>query len=496
MSLATVRSCAITGAESKEVIIEVHLSRGLPAFSMVGLAETAVKESKDRVRAAILNSGFEFPRQRITVNLAPADLPKEGGGFDLAIALGLLAASGQLPVESLEPYMILGELALSGECRPVSGALIAAIGLIKKEYSLLIPVGNRYEVSLVKDCESYICSDLLKVAEVLIQRQEFELVEHAHMGRISETYPDLDEVVGQSLAKLALEVAAAGFHSLLFSGTPGAGKSMLTTRLPGIMPSLTETEALEIAANNSISSQGFNPEKWKCRPFRAPHHSASRVAMIGGGARPKPGEISLAHHGVLFLDELPEFDRHVLEALREPMESGYIDISRAAYRTRFKSLFLLAAACNPCPCGYYGDLNRCKCSLSQVKRYQSRISGPLMDRIDLKIQIAAVPIADIVAKSKNLESSKTVKQRVSDAVEIQFSRQNCFNSHLKEHQIGYICKLDNQATQVLTHAIEKFGISMRGVNRLIKVARTIADLKFADNISKSDIATAVTLRMM
>ncbi len=410
MSLAVTYSRAEVGTSAPEVVVEVHLSKGLPSFSIVGLPEAAVKESRDRVRGAIINCGFDFPRQRITVNLAPADLPKEGGRFDLPIAIGILAASNQIPKTSLKQKVFLGELALSGELRRIKGSLIASISLRNTPFSLVLPAQNVEEASMIRDNRVQGVSCLTQLCAVLNGLEAFPELDIS-TPKTNQVFPDVADISGQLFAKKALELAAAGAHSMLMMGPPGTGKTLLASRLPGLLPEMTEDEALETAAIYCITHQGFNPSTWLTRPFRAPHHSASGAALVGGGSNPKPGEISLAHNGILFLDELAEFDARTLELLREPMESGVIHISRATNQISYNSRFLFIGASNPCRCGYYGDVfGRCQCTLDQIQRYRSKISGPLLDRIDLHITVPRIPYDQLCVKDKNAETSEQIKK--------------------------------------------------------------------------------------
>src|SRR5690606_29733867 len=430
MSLAIVHSRAQVGVEAPAVTVEAHLANGLPSLTLVGLPETAVKESKDRVRSAILNSAFEFPSKRITLNLAPADLPKDGGRFDLAIALGILAASGQVPADSLDKYECLGELALSGAVRPVQGVLPAALAAREAGRTLLVPLANAEEASLASGLRVIAAEHLLQVAAHLNGSAPLEPYAARGLLRQSLPYPDLAEVQGQLAAKRALLVAAAGSHNLLLSGPPGTGKTLLASRLPGLLPPLEESEALQVAAIHSVASH--TPlQHWPQRPFRTPHHSASGPALVGGGSRPQPGEITLAHQGVLFLDELPEFDRKVLEVLREPLESGHIVIARARDKVRFPARFQLVAAMNPCPCGYLGDPGgRCRCTPEQIQRYRAKLSGPLLDRIDLHLTVARESTSLLGGADASGESSAAVAARVARARQRQLDRQGCANAFL------------------------------------------------------------------
>ncbi len=497
MALAVVHSRAQVGIDAPPVTVEVHLANGLPSLSIVGLPETAVKESKDRVRAALLNARFEFPARRITVNLAPADLPKEGGRFDLPIALGILGASGQIPTSALDGYEFLGELALTGELRTVRGALTAALAARASARTLVVPIANGAEAALVEGASILGAGHLLEITAHLAGEPQLVPLPSQRFPEPTVESPDLNEIRGQHRAKRALEIAAAGGHSILFIGPPGAGKTMLATRLPGLLPPLTEAEALEVAAIQS-AYRGFSVERWRQRPFRAPHHTASGVALVGGGSQPRPGEISLAHHGVLFLDELPEFDRDVLEVLREPLESGAITISRAARQAEFPARFQLIAAMNPCPCGFLGDsTGRCRCTEERVRSYRARISGPLLDRIDLHVEVPAVPRDVLLARTPpDAEGSAAVRARVQRARERQVARRGVTNHVLTNKQIEELCRLDADSARLLEQAIERLRLSARAYHRILKVALTIADLAASDTVTSTHIAEAIQYRLL
>lgn len=496
MNLATVFSRAQTGMDAPLVSVEVHLSNGLPGLSIVGLPEAAVKESKDRVRAALLNSGYDFPTRRITINLAPADLPKEGGRFDLPIALGVLAASNQIPQEHLQDYEFVGELSLSGQLRNVHGVLPAAIAAGKLSRTIVVPLDNGGEALLAKKTTVLATTSLLEICGHLADQERLTpYTERIAIHHKLETL-DLSDVRGQHRAKRALEVAAAGGHNMLMVGSPGSGKTMLASRLAGILPTLEEEEAVETASIYSISHAGFDHHQWGIRPFRAPHHTASGVALVGGGSYPMPGEISLAHHGVLFLDELTEFDRHVLEVLREPLETGHIAISRAARQVQFPARFQLIAAMNPCPkgCDIAVD-GSCACTPEQIRRYRMRISAPLLDRIDIHIDVPRVPKEQLRQKtSADTESSKDIQQRVVATREVQLSRQHKANAFMSNKEIEKFCVLNDESENLMDSAYEQLGLSARGYHRTLKLARTIADLEHEDRIQTKHLSEAISYR--
>jgi len=492
VSFAIVHSRSKQGILAPAVTVEIHLSNGLPSLSIVGMPETAVKESKDRVRSALLNSHFEFPARRITINLAPADVPKEGSRYDLAIALGILAASGQLPRDKLPNYEFIGELALDGSMRPVDGLLPTAIACGRAGRSLIVPINNGPEAALARSTEIYAADHLLDVCAHLRGAVALEAVRVSALGEHRIDYPDLADVVGQYQARRALEVAAAGGHNLLLCGPPGTGKTLLANRLPGILPPLLEDEALEVASIYSVAGQGLRQDFHE-PPFRAPHHTSSAAALVGGGSVPRPGEISLAHRGVLFLDELPEFPRKVLEVLREPLESGEINLSRAHAQTRYPARFQLVAAMNPCPCGYLGS-ERCRCTPDQVRRYRQRISGPLLDRIDIQLQVLPVPRRDLINPQQAGEPSGPVRQRVIAARRGQRARQGCLNAQLQATQLKLYCELGENEQRLMEAAAERLNLSARGYHRVLKVARTIADLAGHPQLTPAHLNEALGYR--
>lgn len=497
MPLAVVYSRACVGIDAPLVTVEVHLANGLPSMSIVGLPETAVRESKDRVRGALLNSGFEFPPRRITINLAPADLPKDGGRFDLPIALGILAASGQLQSENLSRYEFVGELALTGAVRGVRGVLPMALQTRRNGRTLICPRDNAAEAGHGGADAGFSTDHLLELAAHLRDGQPLAPLPAPHTDSGTADLPDLADVLGQEHAKRALEIAAAGEHSLLMLGPPGTGKSMLAARLPGILPPMTAQEALEVAAIRSISDTNADMAQWRRRPFRAPHHTASGVALVGGGSQPRPGEISLAHNGVLFLDELPEFDRRVLEVLREPLESGRVVISRAARQAEFPARFQLIAAMNPCPCGYLGDpAGQCRCTSEQIGRYRQRLSGPLLDRIDMQLEVPRLPRAALRATDAGAECSAATRTRVMAARSRQLARAGQSNARLDAPGIARYCRLTPEADRILDLAMERLGLSARAYHRVLKVARTIADLDAQTVIGEHALQEALSYRRL
>ena len=494
VSLAILKSRAQLGVTAPPVTIEVFLSGGLPRFSVVGLPEAAVRESKDRVRGAISSCDFDFPQSRITVNLGPADMRKTGGRFDLPIALGILAAKKQLPTNRFEVFEFYGELALNGDIRAVPGVLPVAIKAAAVGHPIVVPKDNGAEASLVPG-EVYVANTLLEVVAFLRGTRDLESVEPANEPAPVIQGPDLADVKGQGLAKRALEVAAAGRHNILFSGPPGTGKSMLAQRLPGILPPMSDAEAIETAAVDSVLGRKLDLTRWRQRPFRSPHHTASAVALVGGGSDPRPGEISRAHNGVLFLDELPEFSRHVLEVLREPMESGWITISRAGRQADYPARFQLVAAMNPCPCGYLGDpAGDCRCSAERVQNYCGKISGPLLDRIDIHMPMQRPPLESLRPDAPAEEASAEVTKRVVNARSIQHERAGMCNAELSGSDLKEAFCAEQESWTLLHKAADKLALSARAYQRVQRVARTIADLAEEETVGKHHLAEALALR--
>jgi len=495
MNIALVHSRARSGVRAPAVRVEVHLAGGLPRMNIVGLPEAAVREAKDRVRAALLCAQFEFPARAITVNLAPADLPKDGGRFDLAIALGILAASGQIPLEPLAGYEFVGELGLTGELRAVDGVLPAALAACEAGRRLIVPAGNGAEAALSQRVEAYTARTLLEVCAALDGRKTLPRAETLAVAAVPG--PDLADVRGQAHARRALEIAAAGGHHLLLVGPPGCGKTLLASRLPGLLPEASEDEALETAAVASVSGAGLDPARWRERPFRAPHHTASAVALVGGGASPRPGEISMAHNGVLFLDELPEWQRHALDVLREPLESGTVSVSRAARTCEFPARFQLVAAMNPCPCGWAGDASgRCRCTPDGVRRYRARVSGPLLDRIDLHVDVPRLPPSDLRPDAALGESSASVRERVLRARATQHARAGRPNARLDQAATARDCRLSLADHGLLERAVDALQLSARSMHRILRVARTIADLADSADIKTAHLSEAIGYRRM
>ncbi len=496
MTLATALTRAQFGLDAPLVQVEVHCGAGLPQFSIVGLAETAVRESRERVRAALAQGGFRFPDGRVTVNLAPADLPKEGGRYDLAVALAILAASGQLPASRLEGTEFYGELSLSGELRPVRGLLAASAHAVRAGRRLVVPLANAEEARVARGAQVAGTRTLMAVRNALSGGAELEFVAGDGLPACATAAPDLADVRGQAAARRALEIAAAGSHSLLLVGPPGAGKSMLAQRLPGLLPPLDEDDALESAMLHSLVRPLPPVAEWRRPPFRAPHHGASATALIGGGARMRPGEITLAHRGVLFLDELPEYRRDVLEALREPLETGMVSLARAAWQGQFPARFLLVAAMNPCACGYAGDPNgRCCCTHPSVRRYVARISGPLLDRIDLHVDVPRCEYAALSPAGAVTEASAAVAARVQDARARQATR-GALNAFLDARRLDEACGLGLREHGLLEAAARRLGLSARACHRILRVARTIADLAGRERVGVGELSEAIGYRRL
>lgn len=496
MSLAILHSRAQYGTAAPAVTIEVFLSGGLPAFTIVGMAETAVRESKDRVRGALLSSGFEFPQQRITVSLGPADMRKTGGRYDLAIALGILAARKQFPLTALDRMEFYGELALSGELRPVPAVLPAALQAREAGRAVCVPAGNATEAAFA-GVDVYAAASLLELTRHLSGQASIEVSRGCTPPPVEQRGEDICDVKGQQHAKRALEIAAAGAHNLLFIGPPGTGKSMLARRLPGILPPMSRSEALATLAIDSVLGIPFSLDNWLRRPFRAPHHTASAAALVGGGNGPRPGEVSRAHHGVLFLDELPEFNRNVLEVLREPMETGSITISRARQQAEFPARFQLIAAMNPCPCGYLGDPQAdCHCSGERIASYRNKISGPLLDRIDLHVEVARPSTRTLRMNGADGDDSATVAARVAEAWQRQQQRAGVSNARLEGHSFEAACDVGDDCWAMLEKAADQFNLSARAQQRTLRVARTIADLAGCKKIAPPQVAEALSLRCL
>ncbi|RKS84544.1 magnesium chelatase family protein [Orbus hercynius] len=495
MSLFTIYTRACIGIQAPKIDVEIHISNGMPSFTLVGLPEASVKEAKDRVRSALINSGFSFPSKKITVNLSPADLPKEGSRFDLPIAVAILAATAQIVTDTLHKYEFLGELALSGQIRAVKGAIPAAISAQKNDKVLIISNENESELSLIHNTNAMVCHNLTEISQHFSKQLLLSRVVYRAPEAEAYIEHDLQDIIGQEHAKRVLEIAAAGGHNLLLIGPPGTGKTMLASRLSSLLPPLNDQESLETTAIASLANQTHNLNNWRKRPFRAPHHSASSAALVGGGTIPKPGEISLAHNGILFLDELPEFSRKVLDALREPLESGEIIISRANAKITFPAKVQLIAAMNPSPTGHYQGIHN-RTPPQQIIRYLNRLSGPFLDRFDLSIEVPLLPKGALHQQRQQGESSRTIKKRIIKARDKQIKRNNKINSQLSTQDINQYCLIKPEDNLFLEQALIKLGLSVRAWHRILKVSRTIADLDDKNDIERKHITEALSYRSM